>query len=240
MRSILLGVLGTLVATTSLAQEPIKLVGFDALPFSSVSDGRALAGAGYDFVSDLFKSAGVPFVSEGQPIQRLLESLDRGNTVAIYLVRTPAREDKYTWIGGLVEENAFAFITLPDRPRVDDFETARGLKMVGAINSPAVKNMLVSNGVTAIDETAAEGQNLKKLLAGRFDAWFTTNTVARYMVKDAGLPPTSVSVGKELVPSPAWMVGSKSLPAETVQKLQAAFAAAKADGRYAAFRAKLN
>lgn len=240
MRQFLIAALAASTIGTAAATEPVKLVGFDALPFSSVGDGRGLSGAGFDFVSDLFNTAGVPFVSEGQPIQRILESLDRGNTVAIYLVRTPAREDKYTWIAGLVEDDGFAFMTPPGRPRVDDFETARSLKMVGAIISPAVKGMLTSNGVTALDETPAEAQNLKKLLAGRFDAWFTTNTVARYMVKEAGLPADAITIGKMLVPSSGWIVGSKNLPPETVQKLQKAFATMQADGRYAAFRTKLN
>ncbi|KJV06776.1 hypothetical protein VZ95_20535, partial [Elstera litoralis] len=181
----------------------------------------------------------IPFVAEGQSPLRIAESLDAGNTVAIYFIRNPERETRFAWIGGLIEDDGFAFITLASNPKVDSFEQAKSLKSIGAISSDAVRNILTSNGVTTFDLTPSAVSNAKKLLAGRFDAWFSTITVARYWIKQEGVEANTISVGKTLVPAAGWITASKSLPAETLSKLQTAFAASKSDGRYEAFRAKI-
>lgn len=227
-------------ALSTQAADPVRLVGFDSLPMSAIVDGNKLTGPGYEFVADLFKSAGVPFVAEGQSPLRIAESLDAGNTVAVYFIRTPDRETRFTWIGGLIEDDGFAFITLSRNPKIDSFDQAKSLKSIGVISSDAVKNILIGQGITALDPSPSSVQNAKKLLAGRFDAWFSTINVARYWIKQEGAEANTITVGKTLVPAAGWITASKSLPAETVTKLQTALAAAKADGRYAAFRAQIN
>ncbi len=233
--------LGTALATApAVSAEPIRLVGFDSLPMSAIVDSNKLTGPGYEFVVDLFKSAGIPFTAEGQSPLRMADSLDTGNTVAIYFIRTPAREDKYTWISGLIEDDGYAFITLAKNPRVDSFDQAKSLKSIGIINSEAIKAMLASHGITSVDPSPSSVQNAKKLLAGRFDAWFTTTTVARYLMKQEGATQNTVAVGKTLVPAAGWITGSKNLSPEVVSKLQAAYATSKTNGRYAAFRAQID
>ncbi|KJV08868.1 hypothetical protein VZ95_15000, partial [Elstera litoralis] len=128
-------------ALSARAADPVRLVGFDSLPMSSIVEGNKLAGAGYEFVADLFKTAGIPFVAEGQSPLRIAESLDAGNTVAIYFIRNPERETRFAWIGGLIEDDGFAFITLASNPKVDSFEQAKSLKSIGAISSDAVRNI---------------------------------------------------------------------------------------------------
>ncbi len=234
-------VLGTgLMAAPAVSANPVRLVGFDSMPMSAIVENNKLTGPGYDFVVDLFKTAGIPFTPEGQSPLRMADSLDTGNTVAIYFIRTPAREDKYTWISGLIEDDGYAFITLAQNPKVDSFDQAKTLKSIGIINSEAIKGMLASQGITAVDPSPSSVQNAKKLLAGRFDAWFTTTTVARYLMKQEGAAQNTVAVGKTLVPAAGWITGSKNLSPEVVTKLQAAYAVSKTNGRYAAFRAQID
>ena len=237
--SVFLG-LAIVGALSAHAADPVRLVGFDSLPMSTITDGNKLGGAGYEFVADLFKTAGIPFVAEGQSPLRIAESLDAGNTVAIYFIRNPERETRFAWVGGLIEDDGFAFITLANSPRIDSFEQAKSLKSIGVISSEAIRNILTAQGITTFDAAPSSVQNAKKLLAGRFEAWFSTITVARYWIKQEGVANNAITVGKTLVPAAGWITASKSLPAETLAKLQAAFAASKSDGRYEAFRSKIN
>ncbi|WP_156995326.1 substrate-binding periplasmic protein, partial [Elstera litoralis] len=217
-----------------------RLLGFDASPMSSVAEGKKLSGAGYDFVADLFKAANIPFTPEGLPISRVFPALDEGNAVVVFLVRNPAREDKYVWLGDIVPDDGFAFMTRAGDAPILSFEQAKSLKAVAVLANAVPAQLLRSNGVVNIDETASEPLNLKKLAAGRVDAWFTGAIVARHMLKaDAELVKTMV-IGPKLVPSPYAIAGSKTLPADVVNKLQQAFAATKTNGRYAAFRAQID
>lgn len=237
-----LGVLSGLWALSlgAMAADPIRLAGFDTPPMSVVSDGKKLSGAGYDFVADLFKTADIPFQAEGLPLTRAIAALDEGNTVLVFLVRTAAREDKYAWIGDIVPDDGFAFMTRSGDPAVTSFEQAKSLKTVAVLGSSSPAQLLRSNGVTALDETASEALNLKKLAAGRVEAWFTAAIIARHIIKADAESAKTVVIGPKVLPSPYWIVGSKSLAPEVVGKLQQAFAATKTNGRYAAFRAQID
>ncbi|MFY7777516.1 MAG: substrate-binding periplasmic protein [Elstera sp.] len=230
----------SVVYAVSAQADPIRLLGFDAPPMASVSEGKKLSGPGYDFVTDLFKAANLPFVAEGLPISRVFPALDEGNSVVVFLVRNPAREDKYAWLGDIVPEDGFAFMTRVGDAPILSFEQAKTLKAVSALGSAAPAQVLRNNGLTSIDETVNEALNLKKLVAGRVDAWFSGAIIARHMIKADPEAATSVVIGPKLVPTPYWIAGSKTLPADVVNKLQQAFAATKTNGRYAAFRAQID
>ena len=230
----------SVVYAVSAQADPIRLLGFDAPPMASVSEGKKLSGPGYDFVADLFKAANLPFVAEGLPISRVFPALDEGNAVVVFLVRNPAREDKYAWLGDIVPEDGFAFMTRVGDAPILSFEQAKTLKAVSALGSAAPAQVLRNNGLTSIDETVNEALNLKKLVAGRVDAWFSGTIIARHMIKADTEAAKTVVIGPKLVPTPYWIAGSKTLPADVVNKLQQAFAATKTNGRYAAFRAQID
>jgi polar amino acid transport system substrate-binding protein len=224
----------------SAQADPIRLLGFDAPPMSSVSEGKKLSGPGYDFVTDLFKASGLPFVAEGLPISRVFPALDEGNAVVVFLVRNPAREDKYAWLGDIVPDDGFAFMTRVGDAPILSFEQAKTLKAVSALGSAAPAQVLRNNGLMSIDETVNEALNLKKLVAGRVDAWFSGAIIARHMINADAEAAKTIVIGPKLVPTPYWIAGSKTLPADVVNKLQQAFAATKTNGRYAAFRAQID
>lgn len=238
LSNILAGLLG--FAAASAAAEPVRLLGFDTPPMSVVTDGKKLSGPGYDFVADLFKAAEVPFVSEGLPIIRAVSILDEGNAVMVFLARTPAREDKYVWLGDIVPDDGLAFTTRVGDAPITSVDQAKGLKTVAVLAGGAPAQILRGNGVTGLDETANESQNLRKLAAGRVDAWFTSAIITRHILKADPEQAKSVSTGPKVMPWPLWIVGSKNLAPEVVAKLQQAFATAKSNGRYAAFRAQID
>lgn len=233
-------ILFTLAPLTSKAQVPVKLLGFEAPPVSTVSEGRKLSGFGYDFVVELFNSAKIPFEAEGLPIGRMMDALERDNAVTIFLSRNPTREDKFTWIAELIPEEGFFFISRAGSNAVTTYEEAKTLKSIGAAQSGVPAALMKAAGVTNIDLAASEELNAKKLLAGRIDAWFTGGTLARYLLKQNKAEGNAVVIGPRIVPAPAWITGSKTLPRETVEKLQAAFADSKTNGKYAAFRAQID
>jgi ABC-type amino acid transport substrate-binding protein len=194
----------------------------------------------YDFVSGLFDAAKIPYQAEGLPLGRMLEALEQGNSVGVFLARNPSREDKFTWIAGLVEEEGFFFITRADRKPVASYAEAKALKSIGAVQSGAPAALLEAAGITNIDLGATEGINAKKLMSGRIDAWYTGGGIARHALKQEQIAGNAVAIGPQVVPAPYWVVGSKTLPKETVEKIRAAFADSKTNGKYAAFRAQID
>lgn len=228
------------ITITARAQEPIKLVGFGALPYTIVGEGKKLSGVAFDFVSGLLDAAKIPYEAEGLPIGRVLESLDHGNSVSVFTARNPSREDKYTWIAELVGEEGFVFVTRADHKPVASYEDAKGLKLIGAIQNGTPVSMLQAAGLTNVDPGASEEINAKKLIAGRIDAWYTAAGFARYVLKQEQIAGNAVIIGPRIVPAPFWIAGSKTLPKETVEKIRAVFADSKTNGKYAAFRAQID
>lgn len=231
---------GILAAPAGFAADPVKLLGFQSMPFSAVGEGKKLSGPGYEFVADLFKAAGIAFVAEGLPFGRVIEELNGDNAVAVFLTRTPAREQQFTWIAGLIEDDGFVFVPRAGSPAVTSFDQAKTLKSVGVLATSALAAQLTQNGVTNVDPVSSDELNAKKLVSSRIDAWFTSSTQGRYVLKQEQIAQDAVTIGPKVVPVPQWIVGAKGLPKETLEKLQAAFAAAKNNGRYAAFRASVD
>lgn len=230
----------TCIPNSVAAQEPVKLVAFGALPFTTVGEGRKLSGVAYDFVAGLFHAANIPYQAEGLPLGRMLEAMEQGNAVGVFLGRNPAREDKFTWIAELVAEEGFFFISRADRQAVVSYDEAKTLKAIGATQNGGPAILLQTAGLTNVDLAASEAINANKLMAGRIDAWFTGGSIARYVLKQEQIAGNAVTIGPRIVHAPAWIIGSKTLPAETVEKLRTAFAESKLNGKFEAFRAQID
>ncbi|KJV09864.1 hypothetical protein VZ95_08730, partial [Elstera litoralis] len=134
----------------------------------------------------------------------------------------------------------FIFVSKAGVPAITSFEQAKGLQRLVAVDNGAPAALLRANGITDIDTSSSEGLNLKKLIAGRGDAWFTTTSLGRYVIKSENVDEKSLLLGPTVVKTQFWTLASKSVPGDVVEKIRSGFDAARKDGRFAAFRARLN
>jgi len=229
-----------LINPLARAQSPVRLAGFDSPPFVNVSENRQISGAAYDFVTSLLSNAQIPFHAEGLPLGRLLGALDDGNTIAAYLVRTPEREAKYTWIAALADDEGFHFITRAGEKPITSYEEAKSLKTVGSMLNGVTTAQLRAAGLTNLDPGTTESMNAAKLIGGRLEAWYANGAIARHALRQEKIDKSTVVIGPKIVPARSWIVGSKTLPTEIITKLQTAYAEAQKNGSYATFRAKID
>ena len=236
-----LSLIPNLYASMSFAADPLKLYGFESLPYSGVTENGALNGPGFEYVAQVLKSVNVDFAPQGLPLPRMVQLLEETPSVAVFLARTPPREDKYQWLSEISGgDEGFIFVSKAGVPAITSFEQAKGLKRFVAVDNGAPAALLRANGITDIDTSPSEGLNLKKLIAGRGDAWFTTTSLGRYVIKSENVDEKSLRLGPTVVKTQFWTLASKSVPSDVVAKIRAGFDAAQKDGRFAAFRARLN
>lgn len=225
----------------ALAQsEPLKLFGFESLPYTGVSDDGALYGPGYGYVASVFKAANVPVTPQGLALSRMVRKLDEEPSFAVFLARTPIREDKYVWLSQISDDNeGFIFISRAGTGVIDSFDQAKTLKRIAAVENGAPAGLLRANGVENIDVAPSEALNLRKLIAGRADAWFSTTSLSRHVTRVERVEQNALVVGPILQKTQFWVLASKQVPSETVAILKAEFDRARNDGRFATFRAEI-
>lgn len=227
--------------STALAQsEPLKLLGFESLPYTGVRDDGALYGPGYEYVASIFKAANVPVTPQGLALSRMVQMLDERPSFAVFLARTPIREDKYVWLSQLSDDKeGFIFISRAGTGVIDSFAQAKTLKRIAAVENGAPAGLLRANGVENIDVAPSEALNLRKLIAGRADAWFSTTSLSRHVTRVERVEQNALIVGPILQKTQFWVLASKQVPSETVVVLRAEFDRARKDSRFAAFRAEI-
>jgi polar amino acid transport system substrate-binding protein len=226
---IVLGVLGTQTA----AAQNVRIVTFDSPPFTETKDGK-VGGYGVDFVAEVARAAGLNAEVESLPLPRVIEALDKGNAIAVMLTRTPAREDKYTWLAPLYEDS-FAFLTLKGQPVVASLGEARNLPTIATVRDGAPEAYLKRENLTNVDSATSEQLNVKKLLAGRASTWFTNVAQARFAARNEGVSDDQLVAGPAIIKAPFWIAGSKNLSPELVQNFAKAYEDLKKAGRYDAF-----
>jgi len=143
-----------------------------------------------------------PAVEIANRIQRILDSkipiemypwargylqLERdSNTMLFSTTRTPERDQLFKWVGPFAEKRfvLFAKMGSPIRGAVlQDFVEYR----VGVMNSSNNDEFLVKKGFKHITRVNVEQSNLKMLLLGRIDLWYTDVPQANYAMEQEGV-----------------------------------------------------
>ena len=92
--------------------------------------------------------------------------------------------------------------------------------MVGVLRGAPGELMLRDAGFTHLDVVTDEATSARKLDAGHIDAWLVAELVAPFQYRLLSLDPSTLENGVEVRPNVIWLGLSKSVPDETVAKLQ--------------------
>jgi len=222
---------------TAAQAERLTVYAEDTLPFAYISNDKVTAPVS-EFVRTLVTRAGYEpdiRLSSWTGIIRLSES---GQTVIFYPVaRTPERENKYLWIGSLVQHHSYNLYKNKNRSDISlrTVDDAKGLR-IGAIEGDVRERYLLSLGFKTDDKTGLihvvnnkEGMRLLQL--GRIDLLPLSASTFESQCKpdcqnfELALPlnlNTSLELTANMATSP-----------ETVRRLRQAYQELLKDGTYA-------
>ncbi len=108
-------------------------------------------------------------------------------------------------------------------------DRARGLKAIATIERGVPENFLRARGFSNFDSAGTEEAGLRKLLAGRVEAWFTSLWVMPMLIAQEQLPPKTILISPPVIRYPLYFAATLDVPAEEVAvwaKQVAAFRAA--------------
>lgn len=217
-------------ARETMAQPTLEFVAPVRPPYIVDKDGVG-SGPAVELAQRLAASIGVTPRIQLLPFRRALQQLDNGGTVYAALLRTPAREDRYTWIGE-VYADSIVFISLKQRPAVSDFAAARALPAVGLLSGSILQNMLDANGMQNIDVASTENDNARKLRAGRIPAWFALKAVGMATWREEGFDPAELQFSPALAQHSFWIAASKNIPPDMVAAIRKAYQDLRRSGDY--------
>ena len=221
------------VSSTSHARE-IRVVGFDLPPSSMGSNGK-LGGLGLDVVQALAERTSLTIgKAEVLNIQRLLQTVEEENVFYTALGRTAERDKMVFWIGKLLADSS-CFVTKKGRV-ITSLQEAKKLRAIGVNGGGKRADFLKAQGFTNIEPVPLDSINLKKLDAGRIDAWFASDISAAYDIKTSGLKPQDFVCGGDFMPNEYYLAVSRPTKQDIVEKCTKEFSEMERRGEIAKMR----
>lgn len=171
------------IAGTNAQQTEIKIVTGEIPPYAYMKDGR-ISGVATDVVQELMVRVGFAGDIYVLPWKRALMEAEQSKLIYPF-AKTPDRESRYKWIGPIMKDQLVFVVRASDTRTFRSIDDFRNLKT--GVNRGAPTDLRLEKlGFRMIDHASTEGQNLEKLLAGRFDAWFTSTQVLKGTLQQRG------------------------------------------------------
>jgi len=179
-----------------------------------------------EIVEELFARADINYTLELVPWKRAYDkTLSLPNHGVFITTRTPEREELFSWVSPLVENNwvfmgrADSDITLSTLQDANDYR-------VGGYLEDAIATYLESNGIN-INYVANDILNLRKLVRGRIDLWPVVRQKGHWLAKSEGVDVKEIVIIK---PTQADLAMNKDTDPEIIARLNQAMSEIRADG----------
>ncbi len=226
----------SLMLSTSYAQKNIVIVTEEWPPYNYLKNGE-VTGFSAEVVKSILEIMNEDYEIKLLPSMRTTHILNTGKrTMMFSLFRTPKRESSYKWIGPLGDASIFFYKRKNDSIKTDSLEDLKNVKRIACRHGGLIPNLLKEKGFKNLDMSAASSLPIyKKLLAGRSDlAISDADLGVRYHLRSLNIKLDDVF---EKVPIPIfkaelYIVGTKDIPDEEIQKWQSALETIKTNGVY--------
>lgn len=212
---IFLLVIGIINAQPVSAQSPLQLVTMNFKPFIWCEE-DTVKGIAADIVAEIFRQADRPHSIRCFPWKRALDMVKNGEADGIILgYRTPEREEFGIFLDDPIQFSRYSVFVRKKHefPFWGKIEDLYG-KIIGIDRGHTISpgfDKAVGNGDITIEEASKTEYNLRKLLAGRFDAYVNNHHVALYTAKQLGLSERITALNHPLVkPTPSYLWFSKA------------------------------
>jgi polar amino acid transport system substrate-binding protein len=201
--------------------------------FQPGSDTPVPIGPGGDLAELVLAEAGLEADIRVVPWPRLIQSLDsQRNVMAFSMTRTPAREERYHWIGK-IQSVEFKLWSLAER--ADEFpselEQLRHFRISG-IRGDVVENYLLGKGFSNLVYLSENANTLTMMRRDRVDLMpYILSGVDDYLARKNEAPGTLVAIADlPEISTGHYLVMGKDSDPELVQQLQDAYNAVLSRG----------
>lgn len=207
----------------------------------SFLEGKEPRGFSCDLLRLMAAQAGLPLRIAIVPWQRALQdATTQPASVLMSMVRLPEREAHFHWVGPIASRRLMIYrLARRGDIRATELAGLRGLR-VGVTRESAAAAQLMAAGLrpgTDLELGLDDSQNLRKLLAGRMDVIAMLDWGARWQLRQAGLPASTLTAVLPLdVEQPYWYGLPVEGDAAVARRLQQSLDGLRRDGRYEQLR----
>ena len=215
--------------------EPVRLITSDTAlecsldPRPSVKPARTLLCA---ILIEIARRTGYTGAIEPFPLPRaLFVAAAKPNVLVAPVARTPTREDKYSWIVTLLEDD-FVFVATRDSVLdISSVESAGELK-IGVVRGGVAAQLAEVRHWPRVQFVTRDISNALKLDSGRIDTWVGPWNAILNSQRAAGLPVSALRRGAVLQRVRLYLAGSRELDPAVAAVWKRAFDDMVSDGTY--------
>ena len=177
MKILLFTLLTLVLSSQTFADDPIHLMTEEFIPYQfheGEGDDKVLTGISIEIIQEIQKKIGNTDAIKMLPWARALKTLGlKKNSALFSTVRTPAREDKYKWVGPLSKLEMVFFKKAGSSINISSMEDAKKIAKIGVTKNVATHEILSSMGFENLEvmQSGHDAKNLKLLTKGRIDMW---------------------------------------------------------------------
>ncbi len=147
--------------------------------------------------------------------------------------RNPDREDRFHWIIQVTTRRSVLWSKAASPLRICSLDDARRVKSIGVLRGGNREKYLRLRGFTNLEPASEEGQNLKKLLAGRIDLIFLSTIEVATLAKINGISFSGIEPKFTVYSNDSYIMMSKNgTSSETVKMWKNAAQQIKSDGTF--------
>lgn len=198
------------------------------------NDYQVRGGVGVDIVREIQKAVGDTSPIVGIPWARgYTLALKQKDVMLFSTTRTPERETLFKWVGPLFESRSVLVASRTSDLALATVDDAKRLKNIGIVRDDVRGQILKALGFTNLDETTNYLNNIRKYVAGRVQAFTSTNVLMAAQIREAGFVPQDFKVVFTFSKNPVYLAFSKLTPDETVAKWSSGLETIKKNGTLA-------
>jgi polar amino acid transport system substrate-binding protein len=227
-------VLATLILTGhALLAQPLTIYTEIDAPLQVEGPDGHLTGLSVEVVQEIQKRTGNTDPITVVPWARgYLELQTLPNVVLFCTARTVQRDALFKWVGPIDEKVYSLFIKGDSKTVIKTIEDAKKLGAIGVYKDDVRDLYLTKAGFTNLQRTVDNVANVKKLMAGRIDAFASDPISAQDLAKSAGYRAEDLREAFPFLTVQLNIAFSKTTPDVTVEAWTAAWIAMKKDKTY--------
>jgi polar amino acid transport system substrate-binding protein len=216
----------------------LRILTEDLPPLNYVKDG-VLLGPSVEMVKEVQRRIGSTAEIKVYPWARAYQmALEEENVVLFGVSHTPAREDKFKWVGPLATKRDILVAKKGSDLVITSLEDARKVRRIGVLRDDTKEEFLERHAFTNLEPVSDERKNAQKLVMGRIDLWVFKKPGLKTVCDLAGVDYDAVEEVFHLRETNVDIAFSINTPAAVVEQWRAAFAEMLADGTVEAIRKK--
>lgn len=216
----------------------------ESYPPYNFEENSVVKGITVEILLEATKEAGQPLKRSQlklRPWARGYRQALSGPMVMLFsMSRTQAREDKFQWVGPILKNRVAVLAKKSSGIKVASTDDLKKYS-IGAVLDDVGEQMVKDLGNTSNVQTSAKPSAVaKKLNSGRIQLWTYDETVAKSVMKSAGLNPDDFEAVYTLKETASYYALSKDVPKSLVNLLQSGLDKLKARNGGVDYKALVN